>query len=175
VIALAAIVGAVVSILKPCDWMAAATFPASSVQESELTFTASPSPLVVFDWIRSPLTFGYALRQALSSPESGSLALNLLTTEVLYQPAAFPGVIVPRSWIVGAVLSILIGPKLAPAAELPALSVHVPLELTVVPLVLVSAVTSVLPLAVSVALPLPPLSVQAKVTRTLWFVHASAT
>jgi hypothetical protein len=69
----------------------------------------------------------------------------------------------------------LTGPKLAPVAVLPALSVQAPLELTVVPLALVSAVTSVSPLAVSVALPLPPVSVQVNVTRTLLFVHVSAT
>jgi hypothetical protein len=73
--------------------------------------------------------------------------------------------------IVGAVLSILTGPKLAPAAGLSALSVHSPPEETVV----VVTVTSVCPLAVSVALPLGPPSVQVKLTRTSLFVHVSAT
>src|SRR5215211_1003828 len=113
-------------------------------------------------------------RQALSSPDRPSAALKRLATSSLYQPLAFGLEVGPRLVTVGAVLSILIGPKLAAAAELPASSVQVPLELTVVPLEVVSAVKSVLPLAVSVDLPLPPVSLQVNVTRTLLFVQVPA-
>src|SRR5687768_15876281 len=57
--------GAVLSILKPALVTPLAVLPARSVHGSEVTVTATPSPMVVLDWA-SP---GKARVQAASAPE----------------------------------------------------------------------------------------------------------
>src|SRR5829696_9811599 len=69
----------------------------------------------------------------------------------------------------GALLSILIGPKVAAAAVFPALSAQVPLKVAVIPLVSVVKVCTSFPEA-EVRL-LPPVSAHVNVTRTSLFVH----
>src|SRR4029453_15510768 len=70
-----------------------------------------------------------AATQAVLRPEFASLALNLLTTSVLYQPFAFGDVVASSSVIEGLVLSILKAAESIAVAVLPATSVH-ELELT---------------------------------------------
>src|SRR5882724_12339474 len=105
--------------------MPSAVLPAASVQSSLVTFTATPSPLVVLDWTRSPADNGNAARQAPFRPLRPSLALNRFVTSTLNQPARFGELVAPRSVIVGFVLSTLKLWLAAPAAAvLPARSVN---------------------------------------------------
>src|SRR5215204_7785340 len=90
----------------------------------------------------------------------------------LYQPL-WSGSRSASAVTVGAVLSILIGPKFDGAAVFPALSVQVPSKLAVV--LLVSVVKFLTWSAEPAVRPLPPvLSAHVNVTRTSLFVHVSA-
>ena len=100
--------GAVLSILKSALVTPVAVLPARSVQGSEVTVTAKPSPVVVLDWALP----GKAEAQAALGPEMPASRLNSLVTSVLYQPLPFGRVVGPSSLMTGAVLSILIGPTL---------------------------------------------------------------
>src|SRR5436309_1278122 len=129
-----AITGSVESILKAALSIAAALLPASSVQALELTLTAVPSPLVVFDCTRSEPLSGKAVRHAAFRPDKPSVALKRLTTSFLYQPAGFGLDVGPRSAITGSVESILKAALSIAAALLPASSVQaLELTLTAVP------------------------------------------
>src|SRR5437667_9887999 len=116
--------GAVLSILKLALLMAEAALPATSVQLSEVTCTLRPSPLVVLD-CQSSVRLKAASQVALT-PDRLSETENWLTTSVLYQPARLGSVVGPSLAMTGAVLSILICPKEAAAAALPALSTQMP-------------------------------------------------
>ena len=74
--------GTVWSILKSALVTPVAVLPARSVQRSEVTLTARPSPLVVLDWALT----GKARAQAAFGPEIPASRLNSLVTSVLYQP-----------------------------------------------------------------------------------------
>src|SRR3954454_2805477 len=82
VVAAATIVGAVLSILN--EWRAApaaTVLPARSVKAGLSTLTAAPSPLLVV----VPVFVG----DGPVKPESVSVAVNVATTSVLFQPARF--------------------------------------------------------------------------------------
>lgn len=66
--------GAVLSILKVALSLSAAVLPATSVQLSDVTLTAEPSPLVVLDWTFWPGWDGKAVWQEVLKPEPESLA-----------------------------------------------------------------------------------------------------
>ena len=68
----------------------------------------------------------------LTAPESASLQLQLSVTFVLFQPLAFAAGVRETNVMTGAVLSILM-PLCVFDAELPALSVQVPIELKAAP------------------------------------------
>ena len=113
--------GAVWSILNDVLVTGPVVLPARSVQLSDVTVTARPWPDVVFDWIRSPPTFGKAAHVPLS-PDSASVALNRTVTSVLCQPAPFAAGLKSSCTITGAVLSILNAVLATPVATLPATS-----------------------------------------------------
>ncbi len=74
--------GAVMSILN--EWVAApavARFPARSTNAGLPTETAAPSPLLVF--------VAVFVVDGPAKPESVSVAVNVASTSVLFQPAAF--------------------------------------------------------------------------------------
>src|SRR5215203_4370494 len=106
--------------------------PATSVQLSEVTFCVGPSPLVVLDWTLSPPALsGKLARQAALRPEpEESVALKVLVTSVLYQPAALGWAVGPRSLIEGALVSIFTVSVFGPLG-LPALSLTAQLMLWV--------------------------------------------
>src|SRR5207244_2978466 len=133
--------GAVLSMLMPLTVAAAAGLPASSTHE----------PVLVLDW-PAPSAERVPPTTVLSAglmPDKASAQLKLTTTSVLFQPLALAsGRRLPL--MTGAVLSMLIGPKEAVLATLPALSMQDPVFET--DAVIPSAVT-VCPATVLVASP----------------------
>jgi len=111
-LALAVVVGGVLSMLMPEAVAGALTLSALSVQAPEADW---PAPSVVSN----------VGEVQLASPESASLPLNVTVTSVLFQPLAFaPGLALALA--VGAVLSMLMPEAVAGSLTLPALSVQVP-------------------------------------------------
>src|SRR2546427_7714354 len=109
--------GGVLSILKPLI-VALALFPARSV--------AFPNA----DWF-SPSWVSTILGGHEATPERPSTQSKCTVTSALFQPKVLgPGVLEPI--ITGAVLSMLIPPRVV-EAELPALSVHVPVAVWPLP------------------------------------------